>query len=145
MDIAERGTGMWKAVLLAGLAMLVATPPTLADEPMIRVELNAAEGAAGKCRLSFVIENALSTSVEVLKLDLAVFGRDGAIQRRLLTEMGPLRAQKTVVRTFEIDRDCAGLGSILVNDVTACVPAAIGDCLEKLSLSSRVEGVRLFK
>jgi len=27
----------------------------------------------------------------------------------------------------------------------SCASAAIGDCLEKLSLSSRVEGVRLFK
>jgi len=136
---------MSRTVLLAGLAMLAATLPTLADEAMIRVELNAADGTAGKCRLSFVIENALSTPVEVLKLDLAIFGRDGAIQRRLLTEMGPVRAQKTVVRSFEIERDCAEFSSILVNDIASCLPAAIGDCLDKLSLSSRVEGVRLFK
>lgn len=136
---------MSRAMLLAGLAMLAATLPTLADEPMIRVELNAAEGAAGKCRLSFVIENALPIPVEMLKLDLAVFGRDGAVHRRLLTEMGPVRAQKTVVRSFEIELDCAELGSILVNDIASCAPAAIGDCLDKLILSSRVEGMRLFK
>jgi hypothetical protein len=134
-----------RTVLLAGLAMLAATLPALADDPMIHVELNAAQSAAGKCRLSFVVENALATPVEALKLDLAIFGRDGAFQRRLLTEMGPVRVQKTVVRTFEIEGDCAGLGSVLVNDVTACAPAALGDCLEKLSVSSRVEGVRLFK
>jgi hypothetical protein len=59
--------------------------------------------------------------------------------------MGPVRVQKTVVRIFEIEGDCAGLGSVLVNDVTACAPAALGDCLEKLSMTSRVEGLRLFK
>jgi hypothetical protein len=125
--------------------MLAATLPASAEDPMIHIELNAAQSAAGKCRLSFVVENALATPVEALKLDLAIFGRDGAFQRRLLTEMGPVRVQKTVVRIFEIEGDCAGLGSVLVNDVTACAPAALGDCLEKLSMSSRVEGLRLFK
>ncbi|MFI5011249.1 MAG: hypothetical protein ACHQAY_02770 [Hyphomicrobiales bacterium] len=130
--------------LFVASAVILATLPASADAP-IRVELNAAEGAAGRCRLSFVVENASTTAVEALKLDLAIFGRDGAIQRRLLTEMGPVRAQKTVVRTFEVESDCAGIGSVLVNDVTACAPATLGDCLDRLNLSSRLADLRLFK
>ena len=59
--------------------------------------------------------------------------------------MGPLRAAKTVVKTFEVDGDCAALGSILVNDVTACAPDDAGTCLGRLELKSRLPHVRLFK
>ena len=133
-----------RPVLVAAFAIVVAVLPAHADDP-IRVELNAAESVAGKCRLSFVVENDSTTPIEALKLDLAVFGRDGAIERRLLTEMAPVRAKKTVVRTFEFDGGCAGIGSVLVNDVTACAPATLGDCLDRLNLSSRANDLRLFK
>jgi hypothetical protein len=138
--VRTRRFAAWGAVW----AVILATLPASADAS-IRVELNAAESAAGRCRLSFVVENASTIAVEALKLDLAVFGRDGAIQRRLLTEMGPVRALKTVVRTFEVEGDCAGIGSVLVNDVTACALAALGDCLDRLNLSSRLAELRLFR
>jgi hypothetical protein len=128
----------------AVLLLIISAVPASADAP-IQVELNAAEGAAGKCRLSFVVENASMTPIETVKLELVLFGRDGVIRRRLLTEMGPVRDQKTVVRTFEVEGECTAIGSILVNDVTACAPAAPSDCLERLALSSRVPDLRFFK
>src|SRR5260370_30695176 len=112
----RKGTEILRTGLFAALVMIFATLPAVADD-FLRVELNAVESAAGKCRLSFVVENASATPAETLKLDLAIFGRDGAIERRLLTELGPVRARKTVVRTFEVDGECASIGSILVNDV----------------------------
>jgi hypothetical protein len=130
--------------IAAALALMLGMLPSAADEPL-KVELNAVEASAGKCRLSFVVENALATAIDALKLDLAIFGRDGAIQRRLLTEMAPVRARKTVVRTFEVKGDCAAVGSVLVNEVTACAPATLGDCLDRLKLSSRLTDLRLFK
>ena len=128
----------------AVLLFIISAVPASADA-LIQVELNAAEGAAGKCRLSFVVENASMTPIETVKLELVLFGRDGVIRRRLLTEMGPVRGQKTVVRTFEVEGECTAIGSILVNDVTACAPAAPSDCLERLALSSRVPDLRFFK
>jgi len=116
---------------------------TRADES-VRVELNTLDQASGKCRVSFVIENKADAAVESLKLDLAVFGRDGGIQQRLITEMGPVRRAKTIVKAFEIGPDCAMVGSILVNDVAACAPASPAECLDRLVLSSRIP-VRLFK
>jgi hypothetical protein len=123
--------------------MLVTIPARAGDA--IHVELNAAESAAGKCRLSFVVENGSAIPVEALKLDLAIFGRDGVIKRRLLTEMAPVRAGKTVVRSFELEGECAGIGSVLVNDVSGCAPVSLGDCLDRLSLASRIADLRLFK
>ena len=72
------------------------------------------------------------------------FGRDGAIGRRLLAEFGPARAGKTNVRAFDVDGACEALGSVLVNDVSACAPASPGECLDRLALSHR-GAVRLFK
>jgi hypothetical protein len=132
-----------------GLALLMLWPAQssigAAVENPIRVELNAIENVQNSCRLSFVIENKGETPIETLKLDLAVFGREGGIQRRLIVELGPLRGSKTVVRAFDVEGDCGQIGSVLVNDVTACAPGDPGTCLDRLTLSSRSSAVRLFK
>lgn len=134
--------------VVTALALLLATSaaaaPVAPAEP-IHVELNAAAPTKDRCRLSFVIENKAAHALSSLKLDLVMFGRDGVIDRRLVAEMGPLRAAKTVVKTFEVAGDCAGLGAILVNDVTACAPDEASACLGRLDLTSRVADVRLFK
>ena len=80
-----------------------------------------------------------------MRLDLVVFGSDGGILRRLLTEMGPVRPAKTMVRSFLVDAECRQLGAVLVNDVAACVPGEPAACLDGLALSSRLKGVRLYK
>lgn len=111
----------------------------------VRLELNAAETAEKTCRLTFVAENQSPDALDSMKLDLAVFNPQGIIQRRLVTEMGPLRAAKTMVRTFVLEGPCGQIGSILVNDVTACAPADSGACLDGLNLASRLKDVRFYK
>jgi len=135
------GCLLWLS-LIALLTMTSATSAGTGDP--IRIELNAADSVQGRCRLSFVIENKGEGAIESLKLDLAVFGRDGVIQRRLVTEMGPVRGAKTIVKAFELDIECGQIGSILVNDVTACAPTPPEACLERLALSSHVPSIRLF-
>lgn len=134
------------AGLFAGMALAASAPAAGAAPPdAIRVELNATADVQNRCRLSFVIENKGAAAVESLKLDLVVFGRDGVIDRRLITDMGPLRGAKTIVKSFDIDGECGKLGSILVNGVTACAPDDAGACLDRLELTSRLPDVRLFK
>src|SRR5215203_2345642 len=111
----------------------------------VRVELNGAESADNRCRLTFVIQNTLARALDSLKLDLVLFNPEGIVYRRLITEMAPVRDAKTVVKTFAVDGDCAQVGSILVNDVTACAPDEPAACLDMLGLSSRMKGVRLYK
>jgi hypothetical protein len=133
--------------LLRALAMLPVLVPlcSFAANDKVLVELNSIEGADNRCRLNFVIENKSQVAIESMKLDLVAFGTDGSILRRLLTEMGPVRSAKTIVRTFAVDADCRQIGSILVNDVTACAPGEPGACLDGLVLSSRLQALRLYK
>jgi hypothetical protein len=126
------------------LALLPAPLAWAADDP-IRIELNTAETVQSRCRLSFVIENKGDTAYENLKLDLVIFNREGVIQRRVVAEMAPLRRAKTIVKAFEIEGDCAQMGAVLVNDVTACAPDEAGACLDRLALSSRIASVRFYK
>jgi hypothetical protein len=142
----ERERAMIHALrLLIAVPLLAAAPARAAPEETLRVELNALENVQGRCRYSFVVENKGEAGVESLKLDLAVFGRDGVVQRRLVTEMGPLRRAKTMLRAFELEGECGQIGSILLNDVTACAPGDPASCLDALALTSRVQGVRLYK
>jgi hypothetical protein len=118
---------------------------TLAQADPLRVELNTGETAENRCRLTFVVENKAKEPVESLKLDLAIFNTDGVVQHRMVTEMAPVRPVKTVVKTFSVDGDCKQIGSILVNDITACTPGTPSVCLDTLELSSRLKGVRFYK
>ena len=129
---------------LVVLQVLMPLSASAADEKVL-VELNSIESADNRCRLNFVIENKSDVAIESLKLDLVAFGTDGGILRRLVTEMGPVRAAKTMVRAFAIDGDCRQIGSILVNDVTACAPGEPGACLDGLGLSSRLKALRFYK
>ncbi len=127
-----------------GLALLLAPQAVSAQDP-IRIELNAAESVQSRCRLSFVIENKGDTAYESMKLDLVIFDGLGVIQRRVVAEMAPLRRAKTIVKAFEIDGECGQIGSVLVNDVTACTPGEAGACLDRLALASKLQNVRFYK
>jgi hypothetical protein len=130
-------------IALGAVLLLASLAPALAED--LQVQLNAVENAESRCRLTFVIENKGAAALESLKLDLVLFNTEGAVYRRMLVDMAPVRANKTVVKTFAADGDCAQLGSVLVNEVTACQPGDPGACQDQLALSSRVKAVRLYK
>ena len=111
-------------VYCAMLTVLMPLCASAANEKLL-VELNSIEGADN--RLSSELRHSRinpTAALESMKLDLVAFGTDGSILRRLLTEMGPVRSAKTIVRTFAVEAECRQIGSILVNDVTACAPAS---------------------
>lgn len=136
---------MWR-VCIPLFVLLSMDVATAAADSSIHVELNAAESVPpNNCRLSFVVENSGDSAIDTLKLDLAVFDREGAIQRRMIVEIGPIRATKTIVRTFNVETDCGHIGSILLNDVTACAPGEPGACLDRLTLTSRTSTIRFYK
>ncbi len=134
------------------LAAAPAAPPPPAGPP-ISLELNKLaplDGATG-CRAYFVIANPGGEAVPELQLDLVLFGTDGIIARRVAVEVGPLPADKTVVRLFDLaGTKCDAIGHVLLNDVLSCqvgnaAPAAGGGagddqrqaCLERIAVSSR--------
>jgi len=127
------------------MLVLIAAAASAAPNDPVRVELNLAESVQNKCRLSFLIENKSETPIDRLTPDLAIFNREGIIQRRLVAEMGPVYRSKTIIKTFEIDGECGQIGSSLVNDITAWAPGDPGLCLDRLVLSSRVPSISLFR
>lgn len=126
-------------------AFALSVVPAFAADAELRLELNTMESVQNRCRTSFLIENKSDRPVESLKLDLVIFGIENTMQRRMIVELGPVRSAKTTLRTYEIERDCAQIGAILVNDVAACSPGDPNTCLDQLGLHSRVPNVRLFK
>jgi hypothetical protein len=127
------------------LIVLAATLAAEAADKNVLVELNSIEAVDNRCRLNFVIENKSQAGIDSMQLDLVAFGTDGAILRRVLTEMAPLRAAKTMVRAFVIEAECRQLGALLVNDVTSCAPDEAAACLDRLALSSRLGSIRFYK
>ena len=127
------------------MLVLIAAAASAAPNDPVREELNLAESVQNKCRLSFLIENKSETPIDRLTPDLAIFNREGIIQRRLVAEMGPVYRSKTIIKTFEIEGECGQIGSILINDVTACTPGDPALCLDRLVLSSRVPSISLFR
>jgi hypothetical protein len=135
----------YSRALVPMMLLLITAAARSAPNDPIRVELNLAESVQNKCRLSFLIENKSETPIERLTPDLAVFNRDGIIQRRLVAEMGPVYRSKTIIKTFEIEGECGQIGSILINDITACAPGDPTLCLDRLVLTSRVPSISLFR
>jgi hypothetical protein len=134
--------GIWSALV----ALLLFAPlGARAADQKTSIELNTAEPAEGRCRMNFVVENKADSPLDTMKLDIVVFGTDGGIMRRLITEMGPARPHKTVVKAYLVEAECNAIGALLVNDVTACAPATTTACLDALTLSSRVKEIRFYK
>jgi hypothetical protein len=134
-----RGVGH-VALLLCGFI------PTLAQaEELARLELNAVETASNRCLLTFLIESKTRKAIDSLKLELALFNLEGVIQLRMIIEMGPVRGMRTVVRTFPGEGECSQTSAILVNDVVTCSVGDPAECMDGLTLSSRVKTIRLYK
>ena len=130
-------------IAVAVLLGFAALTPALAED--MQVELNALENAEHRCRMTFVIENKGKAAVDSLKLDLVLFNTEGVVYRRMVVDMAPVRAAKTIVKAFATEGECAQMSKVLVNEVTACTPGDATACQDQLALSSRVKAVRLYK
>lgn len=131
-------------IVTAAIALGLLASLAQAAEQNVRVELNTLESAESQCRTTFVIENK-SATLETLKLDLVVFNTESIVYRRLITDLGPVRAGRTIVKTFVIETPCAQIGAVLVNRVSTCAPGEPEACIDGLTLTSRVKNVRFYK
>jgi hypothetical protein len=137
--------------LLASMAALAPTGAAMAQpqQASLRIELNRLEAQQQGCRVWLVVGNSSSDALDSFRLDLVLFGRDGVVARRVAVEAGPLPAEKTSVRLFDLaGLPCDGVGMVLLNDLLACngteAPAR-ASCLGRLAVASRVPDVRFEK
>lgn len=130
--------GGWQLLALAACALSL---PTLAraEPTKVSVELNKLEPVDKSCRAYFVVANEGAADFDSLKLDLVLFQPDGVIGRRVLVNLAPLKAQKRVVKQFDLDgTPCDQLGSLLINEIVECKAAGapVDDCLGGLTVKS---------
>jgi hypothetical protein len=132
--------------LLACLPLLALPGAAAAADPAIGIELNKLEAVETGCRLWIVIANPTKEPLAKLVVELVSFDAQGVIGQRVAIDLAPVRAQKTVVRPFDLPGEgCAGVARLLLNDAPECAPVpAGGDCLERLTPSSRA-GVAFLK
>lgn len=121
-------------------ALLAATSLRAEEAPRFSIEINRLDAAGDDCRVTLVEKNATSTAVAALKLDLAVFDKEGIVVKRVGVDAGPLRAGRSLVKTFDLKGlACDGVGRVLVNDVIACEAGglAVDACFDMIEPHSR--------
>jgi len=134
----------WRGPAALALAAALALPAPAAGAEgapaAVAVELNKLEPNGEDCRAYLVVKNADDAAFDSLKLDLVMFDKAGVVAKRLAVQAAPLPAGKTSLKVFDIaGHDCAGIGSILLNDVLACEPAPQdgAGCLARIEASAR--------
>jgi len=123
--------------MLLGLAV---GGQAVAQEDLVRVELNKLEPHQGACRAYLVLENETASAFEQLKLDLVMFDQEGIVAKRVAVETAPLPAGKTSLKVFDMEGlACEAVGRVLLNGVMACADASgpREDCLGRIATASR--------
>lgn len=128
------------ALLLAALPCLAQASPPTSPPGSFSLELNRLDAIDGGCRVTMVEKNGTSAAFSALKLDLVVFDGEGIVTKRVGVDAGPLKAGRTVVKTFDLKGlACESVGRVLINDVLACDAAGIAQdaCLDVVEPRSR--------
>ena len=149
-------SGVWKLALGLCLSAVLAVDPSAGNaraegdaEPAAKgpatpvvLELNRIEPRDQACRLYLLLRNSRPEAFERLTLDLVFFDRQAIIDRRFSVEAGPLPGDKTSLKQLDVpELSCDALGSLLLNDVTACggTSDASGGCVSLVGLENRTD------
>jgi hypothetical protein len=137
--VISKFTAAAAASVLAASTIVILAPAMAADTAATTLELNKLEATDKGCRAHVVINNPGDAAYQSFKLDLVEFQSDGVIGKRLIVDLAPLKAQKKIVKSFELEGlACDKIGSFLINDVTECKAETgpVADCLKHLTLST---------
>lgn len=133
------------------LAVLIAAPRIAgAQTPELRLEmeLNKIEEEQGRCMAYLLFRNDSQMDITEFEAEMLIFDTDFVIQRRIAVNAAPIFASKTSVKLFELAGvACKDVGQILLNDFYSCTAGGVRlpRCLQMVTVSSRADGVRLFK
>ncbi len=126
------------------LALSALQGPALASDtapaPTLAIELNAAEPVDNGCRLTFVMTNASSQSLEKVAFEFVLFDAKGLVSRMTVFDFKSAPSGRTRVRQFSLpDAGCQSISRVLVNDVAEC---GGGDTASALCSTGLVTGSR---
>ena len=111
-------------------------------EAAVVVELNKVEQLDNACRAYLLFENGNSSRFNEFRLDLVLFDSEGVIARRIAVEAAPLRADRSVVKLFDLaDLQCETIDRVLLNDIAPCADeeGARQDCVDEVELRARTD------
>ncbi|WEX11875.1 hypothetical protein [Chelativorans sp. AA-79] len=108
------------------------------NQPSLSIELNGAEPSERGCRLTFVAANRLGQDIARAAYEVALFGKDGLVERLTILDFKELPDAETKVRQFDMPEiDCANLGRVLINGATACEGPDASACMKRLEATTR--------
>lgn len=112
-----------------------------AQTSKLTIEINKFEEIeGGGCRAFFLFQNNTPTSFEGFEMSLAIFNKQGVIDRLLTIDAAPLPVARTMLKLFEVPQiACTDIGQVLLHDVPVCKPqnAENTDCYPLIDLSSK--------
>lgn len=129
-------------VFVAAIGLVPAFAQEQAAPAALSIELNAVQPADAGCRVTFLAVNGFDTALDRASVETALFDGAGAIERIVTLDFKALAPGKTKVLQFELaGLDCANLGRVLINDITACEGTGLepGACLAGLVTTSRTD------
>ena len=91
-----------------GAALTIAAAPALAEDsaPALSLELNALQPS--DCRLTFLVTNGLGGDLTRASFEIALFDKEGVIDRLTVLDFKDLSVGKTKVSRFDLaGTDCA--------------------------------------
>src|SRR5699024_8057022 len=109
-------------VLFIGAVLALLSTAVPAQVGGVDVELNKLQQVDDACRAYLVTQNLTDTDFRSMQLDIVMFDDDGIAAKRLAVEIGPLAADKTSLKVFDIGGlPCENMGQVLVNNVYSCL------------------------
>lgn len=140
-----RLTSTQAAILFAPLLMVLPAPGQVARSneavATLHVQLNKVETTPEACRITFLVENGLKTSVDDLKVEVVVFDKKQSILKLVTLAIGALPQQKSRVRQYDIrGLECDGIGRLLMNELKSCEGPNLSPeaCAASVKLTSHV-------
>jgi hypothetical protein len=125
--------------LTCALALLAAPAPGFAQglAQGLSLDLNATHPRDGACQLVFVGQNGTGADIAQLVLETVLFDPEGRVAAMTLLDLQDLPAGRLRVRSFEIGGlDCDGIGRLLINGISTCLPAETPGCAAELSATT---------
>lgn len=136
------GRRLAAAGLVCAAAAGITVSPAGAQDGKIAIELNRLEQRDESCRLTLVFTNRLDQRIETLEIETVLFDQERRVERFVVFKPRPLMPGKIRAQQFDLaDLDCGSIGSVLVNDVTACDAGDLDEaaCLAHIAPHSRAD------
>lgn len=142
VTVTKTTTGNLKFLFALAIVAGAGAPAHAQDAaaPALRLELNALEASDKGCRMAFVVQNGLDKNIAKAAYEIALFNKQGLVDRLMVLDFQDLPANKTKVRRFDLtETDCSDIGRVLINDASSCEGDGIepGDCIGLLTTSTR--------